>query len=116
VLSVDQIRNGFPAACTPLPSGISRASLSEDREAALAPPEDSPDPSAGSAQAEAAALLDEVLIALLHLPAEGWFTVIDMLPAELVERLERGGWAIQRFARFPRSGSYRKTNYGGEPR
>jgi hypothetical protein len=101
-LTVADIRKGRFAACTLLPGGNPPVSISEPRKPTLVVPTESPDPSTGSGQAGAAELLDEVLIALLDLPAEGWFTVIDMLPAGLVERLARGGHAVRKFARFSR--------------
>jgi hypothetical protein len=68
-LSLDQIRNGDPAACTLLPDGISPAPVSEHREA-----ED---------------LLNDLASALRLLPEAAWLRAVGKLPDALFKRLDR---------------------------
>jgi hypothetical protein len=69
VLTVADIRNDDPAACTLLPDGIPPAPLSEHREA-----ED---------------LLNELAAALRALPEVAWLRAVGKLPDALFERLDR---------------------------
>ena len=78
-LTVDHIKNADPAACTLLPGGVSALPVHRgDNSAPVAPPASSED---------AAELLDDLLITLLELPGDGWFRVVDMLSAELVDKI-----------------------------
>jgi hypothetical protein len=76
VLTVADIRNDDPAACTLLPDDILPAPLSEHREA-----ED---------------LLNDLATALRALPEVAWLRAVGKLPDALFERLD--GWLEARLA------------------
>jgi hypothetical protein len=61
-LTVDHIKNADLAACTLLSGGVSALPVHRG---------DKPD----------------LLITLLELPGDGWFRVVDMLPAELADKI-----------------------------
>ena len=77
VLSLDQLRSDDPAACTLLRTSNAPAPT----DPAWRPAREAPAESPGEE------LLDTLLRHLLDLPGDGWFDLIDMLPAELVENL-----------------------------
>jgi len=81
VLSLDQIRNGAPAACTLLPPGISPAPVDPARKPAPVAPAES--------VGEVEELLDDLLIALLDLPGNAWPDLVARPPDELFDRIDR---------------------------
>ena len=76
VLTIADIRNAAPAACTLLPGAISPA----PRKPAVA--------SAEGAD-EAADLLDDFLVTLLEMPGDAWPDLAAVLPDEICDRIDR---------------------------
>ena len=81
VLTVDHVRNRDPGACTLLLGGKSPAPVLEHQKPAPFAPGESPD--------ETAQLLDDLLMALLDLPSDGWIDLVEALPDELFDRIDR---------------------------
>ena len=80
-LTVDQIRNADPAACTVLPGGKAPAPRSPAEKVALVASAERPD--------DTEELLDDLLIALLELPGDAWSDITLALPDQLYERIDQ---------------------------
>jgi len=81
VLTIADIRNGDPTACTLLLGGVSPAAISPAEKPVLVAP--------AEASNEAGELLDELLIALLEVPGDAWPELAAALPDELYDRIDR---------------------------
>ena len=80
-LTVDQIRNADPAACTVLPGGKAPAPIPQAQKPAPAASAERPE--------EATELLDDLLLALFDLPGDAWPDLAAALPDELYDRIDQ---------------------------
>jgi hypothetical protein len=81
VLTIADIRNGAPAACTLLPGAISPSPINPPEKPTLVAPAERPD--------EVGELLDDFLIALFDLPGDAWSDIALALPDGLFDRIDR---------------------------
>ena len=80
-LTVDQIRNADPAACTVLPGGKALAPIPQAQKPAPAASAERPE--------EATELLDDLLLALFDLPGDAWPDLAAALPDEIYDRIDQ---------------------------
>jgi hypothetical protein len=80
-LTVDALRNGYAATRALARAAVSPCADDEAEKPALVAPAETAD--------EAGELLDELLIALLELPGDGWSDIAVALPDELFDRIDR---------------------------
>ena len=80
MLTVDALRNGAATTRALLPGGNSPAPVDEPQKPLV---------SLAQGSDEAADLLDDLLIALLDLPGDGWSDIMLAVPDEIFDRCER---------------------------